>query len=726
MTLFAQFLGFFLLNALTLVSSVIFAYVLLNFEPKSRIKLILSVVTIFFTQVFATQILLGLFALLNLTNLLIFNGAIVLFLFIWQRKKLKLLHLPLKKSQKFPWFLLISIFTPFILIFLLRYFNALFQVPLEYDNIAYHLPFVVEWFKTGDLKPIYYSAFAGPLGYYPSNFDLMMLWVVIPFGNDLLVNWVNFPVFPLLILAFYAVGRELGWSKKSSLLAAAFFLYMPQTFRQMGISLVDLFFALTFVLSFYFLIIYQKTKSKGDLMLFFLSAGLFCGTKYLGLPYAILPIAIAFFLILKEKIKISKKLQKIAIVPIGLIIGGGYWYLRNWIDTGNPLFPLEVKAMGITIFEGYHGLATRVLAFSLSKNITDFTSLQTFLDGFYQMVGAQSFLIIGLIVIFAVLPFFYLFKILLHRKKSTLPLAKKNFLISSLILLSLGFYFYFYWQAPYTFNNLIPNVRYAFMFLAIAALATGFLASRSKFLTNVLYFAIFGIILYNLAFLVITPPQSLFINDRILLDLKTVTDFPQYLAWFIALILLLGASLYWFFIRTGKKYFTFALITLGVFAIGSFGLIHATIQPRENSRFYFYDQWINTKQDYFLEQIRSLISAAEWFNQNAPDASIAYTGFNFHYFFFGRELQRNVEYININDCTNCRYKEFKYSPDSIRINPNYEHWLQNLTTKNKEYLVINDRTIAGVHIYEYDWATAHPNKFQLMFNRDSNYIFKIL
>ncbi len=178
-----QFLGFIALNLVVLGTTGMIAIRLLNYKLENLTKFTLSTFLLTTTQILLTQITLGSFSILNYTNVWMLNLVIfVITLATLGKKILKNTKLP--NIPKFnPWPFLI-IFTPFITILLLRYTNALFQIPLEYDNVAYHLPFVVEWFKSGNLLDIYYSAYAGPLGYYPSNYELLDLWVLLPFGKD--------------------------------------------------------------------------------------------------------------------------------------------------------------------------------------------------------------------------------------------------------------------------------------------------------------------------------------------------------------------------------------------------------------------------------------------------------------------------------------------------------------------------------------------------------------
>ena len=124
-------------------------------------------------------------------------------------------------------------------------------------------------------------------------------------------------------------------------------------------------------------------------------------------------------------------------------------------------------------------------------------------------------------------------------------------------------------------------------------------------------------------------------------------------------------------------------------------------------------------------RILNLMDGISWLNKNAETAEVAYTGFNFHYHLFGEDLARKVDYVNINDCSDCRYFDFKDSKNSIRTNPNYSNWLNNLKLKNKKYVIIESRPETEMEIYELNWTLSHPENLEQVFNKGTTYIFKI-
>ncbi|MFM7128932.1 MAG: hypothetical protein ACKO0V_06200, partial [bacterium] len=94
-----------------------------------------------------------------------------------------------------------------------------------------------------------------------------------------------------------------------------------------------------------------------------LAAGLAWGTKAPGIVF--IPPWVAFVLIYeltmirngKEKLSkqiLLKKAFCMAAVAVAPVV---FWWVRNAIATGNPLYPLPVDVAGTTLFEGWYGTA---------------------------------------------------------------------------------------------------------------------------------------------------------------------------------------------------------------------------------------------------------------------------------------------------------------------------------------------------------------------------------
>jgi hypothetical protein len=79
------------------------------------------------------------------------------------------------------------------------------------------------------------------------------------------------------------------------------------------------------------------------------------GTKPVSLVFVPPLLAAAFICVLFGSAAArSKVIRAMSIVAIPLLTGG-FWYLRNLIITGNPLYPIEARLLSRTIWAGWYG-----------------------------------------------------------------------------------------------------------------------------------------------------------------------------------------------------------------------------------------------------------------------------------------------------------------------------------------------------------------------------------
>lgn len=697
-----KILNFILLN-FSIVFSALLLLRIINKNTKATLSYtFLSVVTLYFSIITLILVLLGILGKINLINASSISYLVfILLLFKTKNKNLilnefidsfKMLNLKLSKV-----ILGITIFTPIIIIMYLKFFTSIFQIPLDFDALVYHLPVVTEWLQTGSLMDIYYSAFAGPLAYYPSNFNLIYLWSALPLNNDFLINLLNFPLFIFLIIAIYFTANNFGISKKISLVVSAFPLYMPVFLQQAGSIFVDIYFTLTFVLSIYFLQEILKNRDNlSNSLLFGLSIGLFLGTKYLGLPYSILPI-IAFILI-----HLWQKTKNISAITLGLISSfatGSFFYIRNLINSGNPLFPVEVNLFGKTILEGYPNANDKLVSSSLFENIFNFQVIIDFAKSYFTMTHLPGVIVFCSIIISCI----YIAKSIKNKR-----IHSKDTKTAITLLICIVSYFLLYIKAPYSYRDLIHNIRYAMPFLVLASLNIGFLASKIKRL-NIPFLILSTIaFLHSIAYLIISP------EFKFNFDLWLIKEYSPILILLTITVTLLSLVLILF----RKKILIFGSIT-ATLVIFIYVLNFAYIE-RELISHRSYNKVYPIENQYW-----GIWNAGLWLDENTNNARVAYTGFHFHYPLIGRQFSRSTNYINLNNCKNCRYIDYKNNSDSIRSNPNFNTWLANLREYRKNYIVISPNLTPGVKSYEFEWINNNTEIFSLVKQFKNTYIYKI-
>ncbi|MBI95650.1 hypothetical protein CL656_00660 [bacterium] len=715
-----NFLNFSGINIAVFISSILISLRLEGFKVESIGKLLISSFVLFFSQILLIQFILGSFGILNYLNIsicsyLLFSISALSFgkkafnFKVWNFKKLDLPDFSVS----------LLIFAPILFLLIAKFFNAALQIPLEYDSVAYHLPFISEWLQTGSLLKPYYSAFAGPISYYPSNYELFDLWSFLPFRNDFFANLLNFPLFGLLGMMTWKILRNFKIDKLTAIFATAIPFYMPVFLTQAGMPLVDLFFTISFAFAFYYLqeIYLNKDLNLSDFLLFGLSLGLFIGTKYLGLVYAsVLIFAIFICTLFKVWNKKTEIFKYAGVAIFGLFLTGSFFYFRNWFDSGNPLFPVNLSLFGFEIFEGYKGSNQSLLDTSLLANSNSKENLKSFFDYFYYLASPM-----GIISIF--IPIILFFQVGLNAFLSRLKKTNFKDYANGIYLALFGFLFFMiYLKAPYTFRDLAPNIRYAMPFLLIGTFSIAYTVDRMKFLKPIFYFLMALYFAYFLLFGIVMPPEFIDVNGGTFIDLNIITTYKTSFMYLIASILSLFFFIQISFFKFKKfKLKAFALIITLLCGIGfQFNFLTFSFEERENLTNYWIDSWFS-KYQFNMDVLKSSI----WLNQNLTSGNIAYSGFNFHYHYFGRNFKFKADYVNINECLECRYVDYKKSKDSIRRDPNFENWFSNLEQLNKNYLVVNPNATYGVRSYEYEWAKEFSDKFELVFQANDVYIFKI-
>jgi hypothetical protein len=202
--------------------------------------------------------------------------------------------------------------------------------PIAWDEVAYHLPHAKAWASNGFLS--INDNFRYP--WFPYNFDILYS-IPILFNDD---------VFPKLIhgLLGFSVGL-IGFVllKNKSIVGiltiSVWLLISRGMFEKAYIE-----FALTFFISFSFVLIYLwiTEDNRNYLYLASLFFGVALGIKYQALFY-ILPLILLTFTNYK-KLNISLLIKCFIL----LIIPCLYWYLRNYLITGNPINPIAGNFFG--------------------------------------------------------------------------------------------------------------------------------------------------------------------------------------------------------------------------------------------------------------------------------------------------------------------------------------------------------------------------------------------
>jgi hypothetical protein len=257
--------------------------------------------------------------------------------------------------------------------------SLLLGVKVVSDGPIYHLYFAARWWKAGRLFLV-----AAPFGenaatYFPANGDLWFTWLMASWGGDRLAKVGQAPFLALAALAAFGCARALGAGRSASLVATWWFACSPPLLLFSFEPNVDTIFVAGYLMAAYFFL--QSFRGEGEiaaLVLGALSAGAALGTKAVGVVFIPPLIALVIVGILVQPVPARTKFVRSIVATLVPFCSGGFWFLRNTLLTGNPLYPLEVRLAGQILWHGWYGpeamrLSPYYLAFTdwryLCKNL---------------------------------------------------------------------------------------------------------------------------------------------------------------------------------------------------------------------------------------------------------------------------------------------------------------------------------------------------------------------
>lgn len=246
----------------------------------------------------------------------------------------------------------------FVLVGLVSW-QAVNEPTYAYDTLTYHLFFPARWIQDARIS-IVPTWFGDPApAYAPSAAEVFYVWLMLPMGSDDVARCGQLPFWWLLLGGAVLLARELRIVPTQRLLACLAVATIPAIWAQAGTAMVDVAFAAAFVCCTAFALRCARTRRAADWVGLLLALCLLVGTKLIGLAYLIALLPVLAWALLANRSRRGLALARgrlslaCAILPAALV--GGFWYARNAVETGNPVYPLEVRLGGRGLLPGAFG-----------------------------------------------------------------------------------------------------------------------------------------------------------------------------------------------------------------------------------------------------------------------------------------------------------------------------------------------------------------------------------
>lgn len=220
--------------------------------------------------------------------------------------------------------------------------DALNRGVFNFDSLWYHLPFAVDMAQSHSVMGLHYTETVFTNWFYPQNGELLHADGILLTHRDTLSLFLNFGWLAMAFLAAWCIGRPYGRGPLTVVAAGVLLECHTLVVREPGAAKNDLMAAALLLAAIAILINAWISRSERSLPPGWplaaagLATGLAVGTKSTAVAMAAaLTVAVLFLA------PTGRRWAATGWWFAAAFAGGGYWYLRNLVISGNPLPQLE-------------------------------------------------------------------------------------------------------------------------------------------------------------------------------------------------------------------------------------------------------------------------------------------------------------------------------------------------------------------------------------------------
>lgn len=322
-----------------------------------------STVLLFFSQIIASEFLLGLFSVLNGFSLvalnILFSSILLFFIYrkygrkvwrsYWQESK-RSVKTTARYIRKDPLWMTLIILAVLLLGWII--FLGLIFPATDFDGNSYHLTFIGNVIQNGNFfdTPTSLLWLTG----YPKGGEFLQMWSVLITKNDIFSDLTQVPFLLLGMYALYEAAVRLGAHKRHARFAAVLFLFLPIVLNQLKTTYVDVMLSTLYFAAI--AIILQEKLRKLDFVLIGIILSLLISIKSTGFLFVAALAPLVLWKIYDIRSKKSRQFVQNYVKPILLMaapmVFGLYWYVKNFIVYDTPIYPFGFKLLGKSIFPG--------------------------------------------------------------------------------------------------------------------------------------------------------------------------------------------------------------------------------------------------------------------------------------------------------------------------------------------------------------------------------------
>ena len=244
--------------------------------------------------------------------------------------------------------------------------------PSGSDALIYHLPLALRWLQDGSLSLP--ASRVWPLS-LPGNAEIIMM-VLLSSGVQSGIVVVNLIAAMMLALSAYLLAMwTSNGNKVASVTVCVIVMSVPMIEFQTFSGYVDLFGTASLCAAFALVLgdgVVPVTKSYAVLespLIFIagLACGIALGAKLTLFLYVLIWAGFLFFVLWQGRSGRTKAvLRSTLLVCLGLLLPSSFWFARAAVQTGNPVYPVQVRIGRHIIFRGIE--PSQIAGFNFAEN----------------------------------------------------------------------------------------------------------------------------------------------------------------------------------------------------------------------------------------------------------------------------------------------------------------------------------------------------------------------
>lgn len=263
---------------------------------------------------------------------------------------------------------------------------ALWRSTSDYDTLNYHLPNAIHLVRTGSIWGLPITVPPYGTNAYPSNGELLGAWLMLPTHNPALALLEPLPFAALGVLGVALTAKRLGGNPFLGAGAALAIVGSPTFYIWVDSMLTDFAGGAGLITGVALVLGAGRADTvarRHCLVLAGLAMGLSVGAKDTAAGPAVVAVCLVWWLAPRRH-----RWRDAAVFAVAVAGPAAIWYVRDWVELGNPLFPAGLHVFGVTVFTGLVGFATRYET-PLSYHLLhlDTAPLHVWLDGVRNFLG---------------------------------------------------------------------------------------------------------------------------------------------------------------------------------------------------------------------------------------------------------------------------------------------------------------------------------------------------